>query len=374
MTTILRKYWPYDEVKISKDPSLVSNFFIDTPWLNLRVQIPADQINRSENFFTKLNSQSLSADDLDDINWFFTSLSKYPFSYILPRGEAYGINTHQIKNQKLPLETPAQLLNALSRDSKQNEAITRVGDGRLAGSWTWDMDAAISFSQTANGLDPQSLFSITRRFHLLNDIENNKTAELLEFVQSLKGNPEKFRDASALILRQNHYVTEQCESVLRASLAIAQSAYEEIIEFIQAESGHDKILEIALSSLGIAVEKVEVLDTTKTLMEIFRFAAGKNLLAFAMITDIFERTSYRKEDPLSSVLTEGGEVVAGRQIDVHRDINDAGGHENVALEFLNDMSAVDEDYAREAMALAELATLVVHQISKQTLENLKLKK
>jgi hypothetical protein len=106
-------------------------------------------------------------------------------------------------------------------------------------------------------------------------------------------------------------------------------------------------------------------------MEVFRDSAARNLLAFAMVTDIFERTSYRDEDPLASVLREGGLSTAARQFDLHRDINDAGGHENVALEFLNYMKPISSEYAAEALRFAELATLVIHQLSAETLERLK---
>ena len=62
---------------------------------------------------------------------------------------------------------------------------------------------------------------------------------------------------------------------------------------------------------------------------------------------------------------------AGHQMDIHREINDSGGHENIALGFLKNMKPVSESYASEALFFAELATLVIHQVSAQTLKHIK---
>ncbi|MBN8539826.1 MAG: hypothetical protein J0L82_05525 [Deltaproteobacteria bacterium] len=98
--------------------------------------------------------------------------------------------------------------------------------------------------------------------------------------------------------------------------------------------------------------------------------AERNLLAFSMVVDIFERTDYQDTDPMSALLNAGGETAAGKQIDIHREINDAGEHENIALGFLAHMAPVDEAYAREALRLAELTTLVIHGLSVETLRTL----
>lgn len=62
---------------------------------------------------------------------------------------------------------------------------------------------------------------------------------------------------------------------------------------------------------------------------------------------------------------------AAAKIETHREINDMGGHENVAVEFLSHMKAVKEDYAQEAVRLAELLTIVIHFISLEILDEIK---
>ncbi|RYZ91589.1 MAG: hypothetical protein EOP06_06655 [Proteobacteria bacterium] len=369
--TVPRKFWPYDEVTISRDAAFPSRFRISAPWLSFDVDVAPADLDRTLSVAAKIGSENLTPQDVEDVSWFFSSLAKFPFAYLLPLPVLPGTDTHVSVNPLTSVKSPAETLNFLIQNSKLEKPISRFADRALKTGWTWDHDAALEFSRTGSGYDPSSLFSVARRFHLLNDLEANKTAELLDYLKSLKNDPVRFRKSSALVVRQNHYITETCETTLKAALPIAKNAFDEVSEFIQAEAGHDKILQKALVALGETADSVPTLDVTITLMELFRLIAAKNLLGFAMVVDIFERTTYREEDPMTSVLNEGGETVAGRQMDVHREINDMGEHENVALSFLTPMAAVDEAYAKEALLLAELLTLVIHQLSAETLISLR---
>jgi hypothetical protein len=146
----------------------------------------------------------------------------------------------------------------------------------------------------------------------------------------------------------------------------AQHAEHEVAAFIQAERGHDKLLDRAVSALGHDASDVPLLNSALVLMEIFQKAGERNLLAFSMIVDIFERTSYNG-DPFAKMLKDGGAEKAAEHIDLHREINDSGGHENVAIDFLHAMKPVNEAYALEALKFCELATQVIHCISRDIL-------
>jgi hypothetical protein len=371
MTLPRRKFWPYDEVIISRDSAFPNRFNLSSPWMKFTFDVNASQVEKAELLSKKLSTGSIAAEDIQDINWLFASLSKYPVSYILPSVPRLGADVHKVLDSSLNMSSPGELFKSLASKSPSRLQMENFIERTLGSNFTWDLDAALEFSQTLQGYDPESLFSVARRFHLLNDLEWNKTADLIEFVKSLKDDEEKFREASALIVRQNHYVTEKCDEVLRTALPISQSAEDEIIRFVEAEAGHDKLLAKALRSLGAEPSDVPAIDAVVALMEVFRLVAERNLLAFAMVVDIFERSSYRKEDPLTSLLNEGGQSTAAHMADVHREINDAGEHENVALGFLAEMASVDGAYAREALRLAELATLVIHQLSSETLRILR---
>jgi len=366
-----RKFWPFDEVSLELETASSDRVLVKAPWLQMNVRISPEHLQPVRSLIEKIKTENIDANDVDWMSWFFSSLAKFPFSYILPRPQISAKDTPKIKGQALSENSPKALLESLATDSSKKEILKNFADRALTRDWTWDQEAALEFSQTAGGHDPETLYSVARRYHLLNDIENNVTSSLLNHVSILKTNPELFKKASALIIRQNHYITEKCDPTLRAALPMAQNAEDEVMEFMQAEAGHDKILLKALESVGHTPEQVPALDTVIVIMEVFRMIAQRNFLAFAMVVDIFERTSYEPQDPMAKVLTEGGEEKAAARMDTHREINDAGEHENVALSFLQHMNAVDAAYAKEALHLAELATLVIHQLSADTLSEIK---
>lgn len=365
------KIWPFDEVKISQNADQPEKFHISAPWLEHEFKVVSEQLDKASQIVQKFSQNQIqTAEDLEDISWFMHAVQKYPLYYILPRGEDFGVDQHDVQEDDVNAATPRDLLKSLIQDENVAASLQRLLQA-LPEAWSWDGDAAVDFSQGPYGIDPQSVFSVARRFHLLNDVENNQTPELLAYVQKLGKQTQKFYQATHLIVRQNHYITQQCESVLRAALPAAQASGESILEFITEESGHDRILEKALLSLGEPAEASPVLDSTVIVMELFRKIGRRNLLGFAMVVDIFERTSYHQQDPISQTFNDGGATDVAQHMAHHRQINDMGGHENVALEFLEPMKAVSAAYAIESLKLAELLTLVIHMVSKETLEVLK---
>lgn len=358
-------YWPYDEIQIRGDASDKTVFHLQSPWLSFRFKVTAPDNSLFQQSIEKLSSGNVDKEDIEIINRVFASLSNYPVAYILPRNNSIGIDSHKLTGQPLNLNSPHELFSEIF--SGENLSFMKTN---LNNNWTWDVDQALEFCKTTNGYDPLSLFTVLRRFHLLNDLESNQTAALFEYIKSLSKDTDQFKKASALVLRQNHYVTVRCEEVLSAAIKISQSADAKIQEFIQAESGHDRIISKAISSLGLKAEDTPVIEASIVLMDLFKLIGQKNLLAFSAVVDVFERTSYRNEDPLTTVLKSGGLDEAGKMVDIHREINDEGDHENVALEFLEDMKPVSEDYAREALRLAELNTMVINQHSKELLRTL----
>lgn len=340
------------------------------PWLSIQMNVDPEDRIRARNIITMIESGTAHPDQLPEITWLFSAVASYPLAYILPRTANHGSDEHRSSMPLTDHQHPLKAIRSLTENNSAFNHIQKFAERSLSQNWTWDFDSALNFSQTEGGYDPESLFSIARRFHLLNDLENNRTKELFDRMNELKNNPDAFNKASALVIRQNHHITKECERVLRAALPISQGSFEAISEFIQAESGHDRILEKALSSLGAEAESVPVLDCTTTLIEVFYEIAKRNILAFSIAVDIFERTSYKEKDPFSEVLSSGGAQKAAAHIENHRDINDLGGHENLALGFLKDMAPVGRGYAVEALLLGELLTQIIHCLSKDTLTHI----
>ena len=366
-----KNFWPYDELTFLREDSSSASFKLQAPWLTLKFEVDEADIERAVNLSKKMSAQSLGPEDISDVNWLLNSFASYPFAYILPSLEHAGSDQHEMVGAALNMQSPVEALLDITKNSSIKSEIKNLILNYMPQEWTWDLDASLAFSKTADGYDPESIFSICRRFHLLNDLENNKTAEMFELIKKSTSNKELFGKQSALVMRQNHYITQKCEWVLTAAFDLAQNAKTEVEEFVSAEKGHDKILDKALSSMGFKADEVKALDSTIVLMELFYLIAKKNFLAFSMVVDIFERTSYLEEDPFAAVLQKGGQTSAAAKIETHREINDMGGHENVAIEFLSNMKPVNQNYSIEAVRLAELLTIVIHFISLETIDELK---
>lgn len=365
-----KNFWPYDELTFLREDSSSATFKLQAPWLTLKFEVDDVDIERAVNLSNKMSAQSLGPEDLSDINWLLNSFASYPFAYILPSAEQAGSDQHAVVGSSLNMQSPVEALLDITKNSLVKNEIKNVILNYMPQEWTWDLDASLAFSKIQDGYDAESIFSICRRFHLLNDLENNKTAEMFALIKKSTSTKEVFAQQSALVMRQNHYITQKCEWVLNAAFDLAQNAKSEVEEFVSAEKGHDKILDKALSSMGFKAEEVKALSSTVVLMELFYLIAKKNFLAFSMVVDIFERTSYLEEDPFATVLTEGGQTSAAAKIETHREINDMGGHENVAIEFLSNMKAVDAVYATEAVRLAELLTIIIHFVSRETIDEI----
>ena len=97
-------------------------------------------------------------------------------------------------------------------------------------------------------------------------------------------------------------------------------------------------------------------------------AARKNFLAFAMVVDFFERSTYEDVDPMAKLLRKGGFDKAAKQVNHHKEINDSGDHENVALGFLTNMPLCSPEYAFEAIRIAELVSLVMTGVTRSALD------
>ena len=209
---------------------------------------------------------------------------------------------------------------------------------------------------------------MARRYHLLSFLENDKTDALFTHARNMKGDEPNFNRVAALMVRQNHYITQRCQDCLLPALENAKAARQKIQDFIQAEYGHDRILAAALSS--IPSSDPQVVPESRALMDLLKFAAQRNFLAFAMIVDFFERSSYQESDAFADVLEHGGLSTAAKQINRHKDINDGGEHENFALGFLAFMAPVKKDYAEEALRLAEVTSNAMNLLSAGILSGL----
>jgi hypothetical protein len=371
------RYWPYDEVSLNINDSKTL-FSIMAPWMTVTIDVNEENLSPLSLLTEKTSNQSLCIEDTGLLNWLFSDLKHFPFCYSLPQlPTAEQSDLCTLKDTGLlSLELNAFLSRVAQDFITENSltlSLTNISQSLSLprSHWDWDLEAAIEFAKVGDKIDPISLLSVARRYHLLDVISDNKARECFQEVSQLSG-PE-FALASALMLRQNHYVTEKCQQSLRPAIGNAGRAQKQVEDFCKEENGHDLILGAALKSVNCGQDPNALLVTSqsKILMHLLAFAAERNFLAFAMAIDAFERSSFEETDPLAKLLTEGGFVRAGKQVNRHKEINDAGDHENVAVTFLKYMAHVDPGYAQESLRIAELISLFMNSIATSALEAFK---
>jgi hypothetical protein len=361
-------YWPYDEVSFEKTDS---GAIVKTPWLTAKLNLSEQDQLLASKIADKYKGQALGPEDIPLLNQLLQGLSHLPFCYILPT-QKFAKDHHALIDKTLiDLELKDFMItlvgNTIGGTHSGSPWQDQVLQGMSRKSWDWDIDAALSFAKIGEKIHPESFFSIARRFHLLDVIDNRTTDDSFSEIQKLQGT-DAFRQAAALMVRQNHYITQQCHKSLSEALKTAMSAASDVEEFIQEENGHDLILGTALKSIVDDPDSLDVSPVAKAVMQVLAAAGRRNFLGFAMIVDCFERSTYEDKDPLAKLLQDGGLDRAGRFVNRHKEINDAGEHENVACSLLQHMAPVDADYAREALRMTELANLLINSLAASALE------
>lgn len=358
-------YWPYDEVRFEYD-SATKVFSVKAPWLELKAAADALPSELAERLAEKSAQGQLAGEDLSDLQVVAQKISSYPMCYILPQEPKGAEDVHdlhaQVWNTSSPLDAASGVVEVRTRMGLDDDASFEVWspwakpwleDRRPT--WQWDVESALAFAKVGSGVSPQSILSVARRFHLGELLEDKESNVAYASLAQLEGE-ERGRKLAQLI-GQNHYVTQQCQRSLRAGLLTAQSARPAVEAFMKEEDGHDQIIAKALEEVGVSKSDIRVSAQTQMLMTLLQFAGERNFLAFAICIDAFERSSYSKLDPLAQLCEEYGYARAARHIQKHKDINDAGGHEQIALGLLDSMAVVSPDYATEALRLAELLTV-----------------
>jgi hypothetical protein len=354
------RYWPYDEVRIEETPRTVS---ARAPWIGIEWERTAENASELDLLVQALKFQSLAPENAPTVNTYLEELETHSLCYTLPTPVAHGLDTPKLTAPLHSMSFSALVESAVS-DSQmlciEDKAPITQKHGLRLSPWSWDVEAALAFSNWEGKIHPESVFSVARRYHLLSLIENDSGNErFAEFEEMPLGT---FKAAALRILRQNHYVTLQCEAALQPALAIAGNARSAVESFIHEERGHDRILAQALASMGCAPNDVPVSPVTQTLMCLLEFSARHHFLAFAMAVDFFERRIYEKVEPLALALEKRGFDEAARRLTQHKNINEHGEHHSTAKSFLNWMAPCDADYACDALRIAEAISYTMSQV------------
>ncbi|MCC6138924.1 MAG: hypothetical protein IT287_09840 [Bdellovibrionaceae bacterium] len=344
-------FWPYEEVQFSIVNQNKGQFLLKTPWSATPVKVTPDSIE-SAAILNWIQYQ----DNMDQSHWpglwnILDGLQPLPVAYELPRHEnSFGSDAHKIK-KKFHSKTPQSLAKDLQLQHHN----------KFSSEWTWDFESILQFSDCGNDtIDPLSVLTVARRFHHLSD-EQNKMSLIYDYIQTTAG--EKNKKDVATIIRQNHFATEKCATLLQPATDIAQSQKVLVEKWIREEKSCNAILGSGLKAMNIKHSDLPLTEGVQNLMQLLEKCAFYNFLAFSISLDIFENPQFKDQSPLSEVLLKWGETTAARALQAHTNMNDTAENGRSYRELLLKMKPVDGPYLAQALQFAELVSKSIIHIS-----------
>lgn len=332
---------PYEELKITVLSA--NEYRLETPWHGLQIAVEASAATHA--VLVAYSENRLQAADLGHISNFLKSLN-LPFHYILPHESVQACDTHT--------------LTAAAKFSYQTKSDFRKALGLTASAadWSWDTEAILNFAKLSeHKFSPASILSVVRRFHLLDCADQDRTSDLYDNCQAgMLSTSHDIRKILATIVYQNYYVTAKCQESLEPATALAQSATDFLTDFMRDEEGHDLLMMRAVSSLDNSPKDLYLAESTQNIMRLLKVSGQMNFLAFGLAVDFFEKPNFGTTDPLAELLLFHGQTVAADCLQKHKDINDGGEHDAMALDLLSSMKPVTKDFALFAIHLAEILT------------------
>jgi hypothetical protein len=347
------RFLPYEELSIRHIQN--NEYVVETPWLSLKIEIDANSTMKQtlsafeKKEFDKVNYESLSL---------FLEQMKLPFYYIIPSQKSSAEDGHANHVPSLPIHV----------SKKEFRKMLGLPDTNDLSEWQWDQNAILEFSKLADDQhSPESILSVVRRFHLLDCAENDKTGKLYNFVKNAQFNSSELDSILATIIYQNYYVTAECQNSLKPALAEAQNSKSALENFMQDEEGHDLLMLRALNSLNQKPENLFLAPATTHIMQLLKKSGEVNFLSFCLAVDFFEKPNFDQIDPLGDLLAFFGKTIAANCLQKHKNINDGGEHDAIALDLLAPMKAVSAEYAITAICIAEVLSDEMTSVTSQLL-------
>ncbi len=363
------KYWPYEELEMKTSGGDVH---LKTPWIELNLKLDPAMASQLQGIYNNIQQQIIKPEEALIFSQFIKQVDRYPIFYILPLIK-YG-DEHKLKDNNFVDGKIKTLVDHLcqSKEEGQQGFASKEDEQEImmtlkSRTSPWDHDSILKFATVDEMYCPESVLTAVRKFHMIEVKERGGVSQVYTTVRELPDDQQQ--DMAARLIRQNHYVTSRCIEAVEPALEIAQSSKEEVEKFIKEEKGHDIIMAKAVEAAGFDAEKVEVCLNARVIMDLLKFSASRNFLAFALLIDFFERSNFSGKDPLGELLSDIGLKDSAKLVNRHMQINDMGEHDAVSLDLLKNVGLVTEPYLREALAIAELTSVFSNGIASKTLED-----
>ncbi len=339
MTQCLRL--PYDNFSLQCDGETLH---YNLPWLHIEAELTEPDKSNILAAIEQLNSGNYFGSSAQD---FLAQLSDFPASYLAPRKGDFSASQNNIT---LPThDLPGDLLK-------------QVGSSFTIQTWQWDVADIKGISQCSEQTyDPLCIVSylIGKRLALetLTDPYRKSIEQKLTSLRSV--DESLLFEMAGILIRQTHYITS---NILRI-LAIAVDAHPALARltehFMDEERGHDKLMARSLESLGYQdPSAIQVLPTTKTLIDLFELAAGHSALAYVSAIGMFEGAFYPDSDPLAELLEKTSRPNSAYGYKAHFKINSEHNHKDEVFEFAAAIPMLNADDAGFGIKLFELISRI----------------
>src|SRR5690606_34343377 len=110
-----------------------------------------------------------------------------------------NLDSHDLIDDALLALDPHTFLTTVLNNTLSPSDLADVVEHLGRKDWQWDVDAAATFARCNDQVHPESVFSVARRFHMLEVVEKNSARENFAFIETLKDG--EFAQAAALMVR-----------------------------------------------------------------------------------------------------------------------------------------------------------------------------
>ncbi|MCI5071400.1 hypothetical protein MRY82_00455 [bacterium] len=319
--------------KLYQDASMEQNYNdikIQTPWIDIHAEI----------------DQGYNEHDI------LKQLAHFPVCYIYPN------NTQLFKGSYLISEKP----NPYNLTKQLFKKTIHSNDIFALKKKSWEINLKKTLRQCHyhskhTMFSSLHVYSIVRQWVKKHSSGKNSFSYINKFNHLINTDEESYLHLVKKFLRLNHYVTTRCHDALKPALNRSFSTKEVMQNYIHSKNGHDKILLMALNSLGKNLDQLPVNTWTKLSMDLLKLSSSYDVFfpAFIMLLERFEDTSLNEINPIADIFWQHPKTkTAGDCVQKHHETNLREDHFYIACTLLRHIPWITLEQCIACFRLTEL--------------------
>jgi hypothetical protein len=327
--------------------------FIDLPWIKLEFDLLDEQ---KEQEIASISSQLGNAEYTNEaVQKFLHELSDYPICYIgaNKNNERDNLFSNKLNYDELhkKLKSDYKYLN----NARELLSLQPILNSAYLNDNLYDPLTCVTLF-IANRLEVETSIEIYRQ-QLIHSLELLRTVH-----------EDSFFEFIALLYKQTYYITTNVAEILPLGSKSFEYLKTAISNFLKEEAGHNKLMSKSLSNLGYSANddsRLYVMNVTKDILALFKFAAIYSPLAFTSFIGLFEGSFYPQEDPIVACINKSSKPEAAFGYKKHFDINVNHSHKDEIIHFAKCLPNLPLCEVKLAANIFELA---LHLIGRKIIE------